>query len=118
MSLLVRIGSVVSIITNYKDKYLAEATLRYDGSMNFAKGHRWGLFPSFSAGWVMSEEGWFKPLTKAINFLKVKASYGVMGNDNIAAYQYLSTFSYRASDKICMHLVPLLLWCRVYMHPL
>ena len=84
---------------NYKDKYLAEATLRYDGSINFAKGHRWGLFPSFSAGWVMSEEGWFKPLTKAINFLKVKASYGVMGNDNIAAYQYLSTFSYRASDK-------------------
>lgn len=84
---------------NYKDKYLAEATLRYDGSMNFAKGHRWGLFPAVSAGWVMSEESWFKPLTKAVNFLKLKASYGVMGNDNISAYQYLSTYSYRVGDN-------------------
>ena len=84
---------------NYKDKYLAEATLRYDGSMNFAKGHRWGLFPAVSAGWVMSEESWFKPLTKAVNFLKLKASYGVMGNDNISAYQYLSTYSYRVGGN-------------------
>ena len=43
----------------YKDKYLAEVTLRYDGSMNFAPGHRWGLFPGLSAGWVISEENFF-----------------------------------------------------------
>ena len=83
---------------NYKDKYLAEFTMRYDGSMNFAKGHRWGLFPSLSAGWVISEEEFFKPLTNVVNFLKLKASYGVMGNDAISAYQYLSTYSYRSSD--------------------
>ena len=78
----------------YKDKYLAEFTLRYDGSMNFAPGHRWGLFPSASAGWVMSEEEFFTPLKDVISFFKLKGSWGMMGNDNIAAYQYLSMYAY------------------------
>lgn len=78
---------------NYADKYLAEFTLRYDGSMNFAKGHRWGLFPGFSAGWVVSEEPFFQPLKKVMNFAKLKASWGMMGNDNISAYQYLSMYA-------------------------
>lgn len=82
----------------YKDKYLAEVTLRYDGSMNFAPGHRWGLFPSLSAGWVISEEEFFAPLTDAVNFLKIKGSWGMMGNDNITAYQYLSIYSFN-KDK-------------------
>lgn len=82
----------------YKDKYLAEVTLRYDGSMNFAPGHRWGLFPSLSAGWVISEEEFFAPLTNAVNFLKIKGSWGMMGNDNITAYQYLSIYSFN-KDK-------------------
>lgn len=82
----------------YKDKYLAELTLRYDGSMNFAKGHRWGLFPSMSLGWVISQEKFFEPLTDIVNFLKIKASYGLMGNDNISAYQYLSMYSFSGSS--------------------
>ena len=78
---------------NYADKYLAEFTLRYDGSMNFAPGHRWGLFPGVSAGWVISEESFFAPLKKIMNFAKLKASWGMMGNDNISAYQYLSMYA-------------------------
>lgn len=91
---------------NYMDKYLAEFTLRYDGSMNFAPGHRWGLFPSFSTGWVMSEEEFFKPLTSVVNFLKLKASYGVMGNDAISAYQYLATYSYRGDNLYAFGTTP------------
>lgn len=82
----------------YKDKYLAEVTLRYDGSMNFAPGHRWGLFPSLSAGWIISEEEFFAPLADVVNFLKIKGSWGMMGNDNITAYQYLSIYSFN-QDK-------------------
>lgn len=78
---------------NYADKYLAEFTLRYDGSMNFAKGHRWGLFPGVSAGWVISEEPFFQPLKNVMNFAKLKASWGMMGNDNISAYQYLAMYA-------------------------
>lgn len=63
----------------YKDKYLAEFTLRYDGSMNFAPGHRWGVFPGFSAGWVMSEENFFEPLKNVVSFFKLKGSWGMMG---------------------------------------
>jgi TonB-linked SusC/RagA family outer membrane protein len=79
---------------SYKDKYLFEATLRYDGSMNFAPGKRWGLFPAFSAGWVLSEEKFFEPVKNIVNFMKIKGSWGLMGNDNIGAYQYLSLYSY------------------------
>lgn len=83
----------------YKDKYLAEFTLRYDGSMNFAQGHRWGLFPSFSAGWVISEENFFAPLLDVVSFFKIKGSWGMMGNDNITAYQYLSMYSFNGSKS-------------------
>lgn len=60
------------------DKYLLEATLRYDGSMNFAPGKRWGLFPSFSAGWVMSEEKFYEPIKSVMNFFKLKGSWGMI----------------------------------------
>lgn len=81
----------------YKDKYLAEVTLRYDGSMNFAPGHRWGLFPALSAGWVMSEENFFEPVRDIVSFLKLKGSWGMMGNDAIGAYQYLSMYGFNNS---------------------
>ena len=80
----------------YMDKYLLEATLRYDGSMNFAPGKRWGLFPSFSAGWVMSEEKFYEPIKSVMNFFKLKGSWGMMGNDNVGAYQYLSLYSFNS----------------------
>ncbi len=78
----------------YDGKYLAEVTMRYDGSMNFAKKHRWGFFPAFSLGWVISQEKFFERLNPAINFLKIKFSWGKMGNDRIAAYQYLSQYKF------------------------
>lgn len=81
----------------YKDKYLFEGTFRYDGSMNFAKGKRWGFFPSFSAGWVLSEEDFWSPVSEKINFFKLKASWGMMGNDSVSAYQYMS--QYKFSDS-------------------
>lgn len=82
---------------SYQDKYLAEVTMRYDGSMNFAPGHRWGLFPSFSLGWVISEEKFFEPVKPYVDFLKLKASWGQMGNDNITAYQYLSQYGFTST---------------------
>lgn len=85
----------------YKDKYLAEVTLRYDGSMNFAPGKRWGLFPAFSAGWVISEESFFENTKRIINFLKVKGSWGMMGNDAVTAFQYVSQYKFNTDISSC-----------------
>lgn len=82
----------------YKDKYLAEFTMRYDGSMNFAPGHRWGVFPAFSLGWVMSEEEFFKPVKDVVSFLKLKGSWGMMGNDNITAFQWMSQYQFNKDN--------------------
>ncbi len=71
---------------NYKERYLLEANLRYDGSSRFAADKRWGLFPSVSAGWNIAKESFFAPATKWINTLKLRASYGSLGNQNTTAY--------------------------------
>lgn len=84
---------------NYDNKYLLEGTLRYDGSQNFAKEERWGIFPAFAAGWIISEEDFFRNSIGFINHLKIKASWGMMGNDNISAFQYLSEYSFTAKDE-------------------
>lgn len=78
-----------------KDRYLLEANLRYDGSSRFADGHRWGIFPSVSAGWRISEEDFWKNSSVSTIFdnLKVRASYGVLGNQNIGVYPYQQTYS-------------------------
>ncbi len=78
----------------YKEKYMATAILRADGSSNFAKGKRWGYFPSVSAGWVVSEEEFFSNAKNAINFLKFRGSWGQNGNASISAFQYLATISF------------------------
>ena len=77
-----------------KDRYLLEANLRYDGSSRFADGHRWGIFPSVSAGWRISEESFWKNSAIASLFdnLKIRASYGVLGNQNIGVYPYQQTY--------------------------
>lgn len=67
---------------NYKSKYLFEANIRYDGSSKFAEGNRWSAFPSFSAGWVLTEESFLKD-NKVFDFLKLRASWGKLGNQNI-----------------------------------
>jgi len=76
---------------NYKETYLLNATLRADGSSNFAKGQRWGYFPSFSGGWVASNEAFLANTRNWLDFLKVRASWGRVGNQNIARDQYLAT---------------------------
>ncbi|MCP9770646.1 TonB-dependent receptor [Lacihabitans sp. LS3-19] len=78
--------SVLSRLTyNYKGKYLFTAAVRRDGSSRFGSDNRWGTFPSFSAGWVISDESFLKDIQK-ISFAKLRASYGVIGNNNIGNY--------------------------------
>lgn len=80
---------------SYKDRYLIEGNLRYDGSSRFADGHRWGLFPSVSAGWRIAEEEFWKnsALSNVVDNLKLRVSYGVLGNQNIGVYPYQQTYS-------------------------
>ena len=75
----------------YDSKYLAEVNLRYDGSSRFSSRSRWGLFPSVSAGWRISEEGFMKG--SGIDNLKLRASWGQLGNNGIGNYEYLSIYA-------------------------
>ncbi|HEX8019287.1 TonB-dependent receptor [Mucilaginibacter sp.] len=68
---------------DYKGKYLLEGDIRYDGSSRFAPGHRWGVFPGASAGWRVSEEDFFNSLKSAVSNLKLRASWGKLGNQGI-----------------------------------
>jgi TonB-linked SusC/RagA family outer membrane protein len=83
---------------NYAEKYMLSATLRADGSSNFAPGKRWGYFPSVSAGWVATNEGFLEGAAGLLDFLKLRASWGQNGNSNISAFQYLSTFAFSTSN--------------------
>jgi TonB-linked SusC/RagA family outer membrane protein len=83
---------------NYAEKYMLSATLRADGSSNFAAGKRWGYFPSVSAGWVATNEDFLQGATGVVDFLKLRASWGQNGNANISAFQYLSTFAFSSSN--------------------
>jgi len=74
---------------NYKQKYLLSAVVRADGSSNFAQGHRWGTFPAFSAGWIITREPFLN--SSWLDFLKIRASWGKNGNQSIPNFQYLST---------------------------
>ncbi len=75
----------------YDNKYLLEATMRYNGSFNFPADKRWGLFPAVSAGWRISEENFFKPVT-FIDQLKLRASWGILGSDAVAQYLFLTRY--------------------------
>ena len=90
---------------NFKEKYLFTGVLRVDGSSRFGSNYKYGRFPSVSVGWVLSEEEFFKPI-KAINVLKLRASYGINGNDGIGTFRYVSTvggfrnYSFGAKDAL------------------
>lgn len=73
------------VLYNYKGKYLFTAAIRSDGSSRFGLDNRWGVFPSVSAGWVMSDENFLEG-NKTISFAKIRTSYGIIGNDNIGNY--------------------------------
>ena len=79
---------------NYKETYMATATIRRDGSSRFAKGHRFGWFPSISAGWVITNEKFMEPLTKYMDYFKIRASWGQVGNQNIGNYMYLAPMAF------------------------
>ena len=82
---------------SYKDRYLFEANLRADASSRFHKDNRWGWFPSFSAGWRISEESFMKPIAW-LNNLKLRASYGTLGNiNNVGYYDYFELLSSNAN---------------------
>ena len=82
---------------SFRDTYLFAATLRADGSSNFARGHRWGFFPSFSAGWILSNEPFMANTTDWLSFLKLRASWGQNGNASISNFQYLTTIKMSSS---------------------
>ena len=84
---------------NYQEKYLFSASLRADASSKFGPGNRTGYFPSFSAGWVLSEEDWFSN-TSVFDLFKLRASWGISGVDNIADDQYRATFSANSGSVI------------------
>lgn len=76
---------------DYKGRYLFEVAGRYDGSSRFAKGHRWGFFPSGSLGWRISEEPFFASAKQTVDNLKIRASVGTLGNQNVSNYAYMRT---------------------------
>jgi len=78
---------------DWNETYMATATLRYDGSSIFTDGKRWGVFPSVSAGWVISNEKFMESTKSWMDFLKIRASWGQNGNKDISKYQYLATIA-------------------------
>ena len=83
---------------DWNEKYMATVTMRYDGSSIFNKGKRWGMFPSVSAGWVVSNERFMESTRSWMDFLKIRASWGQNGNNRIAKYQYLATIAQSGSN--------------------
>lgn len=81
------------IAYNYNEKYLLEGNIRYDGTSRIVKESRWGIFPSFSAGWRVSEEPFMKELQPIISDFKLRAGWGILGNQNIGTYPYQSVLS-------------------------
>ena len=79
---------------NWKETYLLNATVRRDGSSRFAKGHRFGTFPSVSAGWVLTNEKFMEPVTKVMDYFKLRVSWGQVGNQNIGNYMYLAPMAF------------------------
>jgi len=81
------------VMYNYANKYFLQGNIRYDGSSRFYKDYRWGSFPSFSVGWVLSEEKFMKSIS-AISFIKLRSSWGTLGNDRIGNYPYQASIGF------------------------
>ncbi len=95
-------GSIASFFAranwNYDEKYMATAIIRADGSNNFARGKRWGYFPSVSAGWVITNEKFMESTKSWLDFFKLRASWGQNGNCNIGNFYYLSNIKFSPTD--------------------
>lgn len=87
-------GIAARVTYAFRDKYMLEFNMGYNGSENFASGHRFGFFPAVSGGWMVSEEKFWRPLKEYVNVFKIKASYGKVGNDQLGSgdrWLYLPT---------------------------
>lgn len=82
---------------DYKSRYFIDATFRYDGSSKFAEDLRWGFFPSVSLGWRLSEESWMESYRDKAGDLKLRLSYGTLGNQSVGDYQYFTTYDVYAN---------------------
>ncbi|UVQ15740.1 TonB-dependent receptor [Bacteroides fragilis] len=98
-----RMGLVGRLKYDFDSRYYIEGSFRYDGSDNFAPGHRWGFFPSVALAWDITEEPFFKNLNlKNVNLLKLRGSYGQTGTESgVNRFGYLSTYSL-AENAICI----------------
>jgi len=83
------VGFVGRVTYDWNNRYMAEFNIGYNGSENFAPSKRFGTFPAGSVGWVVSDEPFFKPLRKAISFFKLRASWGLVGNDQIGGSRFM-----------------------------
>lgn len=86
------VGVVGRATYDFNTRYMVDANIGYNGSENFAPGKRFGVFPAASVGWIVTEEKFMKPLTSVLNYLKLRASYGIVGNDrtnDASRYLYL-----------------------------
>ena len=98
-----RLGWMGRANYDYGGRYLLELSARYDGSWKFPKNHRWGFFPALSAGWRLSEEHFFEGWKPTFSNLKLRASYGATGDDNVlgySAFDYLEGYNYRVGGAV------------------
>lgn len=86
-------GGFFRVNYNYKDRYLLEVNGRYDGSSKFPKDSRYGFFPSVSAGWNIAQENFMQSTQDWLGSLKLRASYGMIGNQNVSPYSFIPTMS-------------------------
>lgn len=96
-----KMGYALRISYDWNKRYLLEVNAGYNGSENFAEGHRWGFFPSVAVGWNINEEEFWQPLSDVISRFKLKASYGLVGNDQLgsARFIYLSDINLKGSGS-------------------
>lgn len=87
------VGAFFRLNYNYDDRYLLEINGRYDGSSKFPNNSQWGFFPSASAAWRVSEEPFWEVNPRVVSNLKIRASYGALGNSNVSPYTYIEKFS-------------------------
>lgn len=94
------VGTFFRLNYNFQNRYLLEVNGRYDGSSKFPQDQRYGFFPSLSGGWRISEEPFWKVDDKLISDMKIRASYGSLGNGNIGSYNFLELLSISTSDRV------------------
>lgn len=100
------LGGFARLNYAFADKYLLELNGRYDGSSKFPSNQRYAFFPSASAGWRVSKEGFWNVKPSLISDLKIRASYGSLGNGNIASYSYQEQFSIAKSSRVLGGVLP------------